>query len=64
MRLSLYATISLATMASATYSPEDQDAFADYLWAQIKTEEITQEEGFALAEQFADDLDLEVELAQ
>ena len=59
MRLSLYATIGLATTVSAIYSSEDQDAFADYLWAQIETKEITQEEGFALAEQFADDLDLE-----
>ena len=63
MRFSFYAACFAAT-ATATYTMEDQDAFADYLWAQMESGDLTQEEGFALAEQFADDLDLEEELAQ
>ena len=63
MRFSFYAACFAAT-ASATYTVEEMDSFADYLWAQMDAGEMTQEEGFALAEQYADDIELEAELAQ
>jgi len=40
-----------------TYTEEEADNFADSLWSQIESGDMTYEEGQALAEQFADDLD-------
>ena len=54
MRVTFYAALFAAT-ATATYTTEEADNFADYLWAQIDAGEMTYEEGQALAEQFADD---------
>ena len=54
MRVTFYAALFAAT-ATATYTTEEADNFADYLWAQIDAGEMTFEEGQALAEQFADD---------
>ena len=56
MRFTFYAALFAAT-ATATYTEEEGDNFADYLWSQIESGEMTYEEGQALAEQFADDLD-------
>ena len=54
MRVTFYAALFAAT-ATATYTTEEADNFADYLWAQIDAGEMTYDEGQALAEQFADD---------
>ena len=56
MRFTFYAALFAAT-ATATYTEEEADNFADYLWSQIESGDMTYEEGQALAEQFADDLD-------
>ena len=48
MRVTFYAALFAAT-ATATYTTEEADNFADYLWAQIDAGEMTYEEGQALA---------------
>ena len=63
MRFSFFASC-LAVASSATYTIEEADQFADYLWAQMDSGELSYEEGMALAEQFADDMLLEAQLEE
>ena len=53
MRFSLYAAI--AATASAVYLQSDEDAYADYLWAQHDAGEITHDEMLQLAEEYAEE---------
>ena len=53
MRFSLYAAI--AATASAVYLQSDEDAYADYLWAQHDAGDITHEEMLQLAEEYAEE---------
>ena len=61
MRFTFFASC-LAFAGSATYTIEEADQFADYLWAQMDSGELSYEEGMALAQQFADDMLLEAQL--
>ena len=53
MRFSLYAAI--AATASAVYLQSDEDAYADYLWAQHDAGEISHDEMLQLAEEYAEE---------
>ena len=58
MRFTFYA--ALAASASAAYTVAQADYFGDYLNAQIEEGVLSQEEGFALAQSFVDDWEMEL----
>ena len=58
MRFTFYA--ALAASASAAYTVAQADYYGDYLNAQIEEGVLSQEEGFALAQSFADDWEMEL----
>ena len=58
MRFTFYAALSAS--ASAAYTVAQADYYGDYLNAQIEDGVLSQEEGFALAQSFADDWEMEL----
>ena len=58
MRFTFYA--ALAASASAAYTVAQADYYGNYLNAQIEEGVLSQEEGFALAQSFADDWEMEL----
>ena len=64
MRFSFYAAVLACTTSAVVLDTESEaDAYANYLWAQMESGEMSAEEGQFLAEEYANALDQD-ELAQ